>query len=153
MKALTFVGLMLLICSCNSSSDKSNGGSLSASLVNNPRSADGLDKKVAADKPTMDFVDTLHDFGSIAAEQTVVYDFKFANNGRTPLVISQAMGSCGCTATDYPQAPVAPGASGVVKVSFNTSGKKGHQEKTVTVHDNTLLGVHTLYITAEVKAN
>jgi hypothetical protein len=37
-----------------------------------------------------------------------------------------------------------------MKVKFNSQGKSGHQEKSVTIHANTLRNIHMLYIKSEV---
>ena len=38
-----------------------------------------------------------------------------------------------------------------MKVTFNSAGKSGHQEKSVTIHTNTVRGIHMLYIKADVE--
>lgn len=67
----------------------------------------------------------------------VVHVFKFKNTGTEPLIISNARGSCGCTVPTWPKDPIAPGASGEVKVDFDTAGKPGNQSKRITVIANT----------------
>jgi hypothetical protein len=101
----------------------------------------------------MDFKDTLHDFGNVKEGDIVEYDFAFVNNGRTPLIISNAEGSCGCTVPEYQHDPIAPGKGGEIKVRFNSKGKSGHQEKTVFITTNSKRGTHLLFIKAEVLAN
>jgi Protein of unknown function (DUF1573) len=154
MKALKTYLILSVVAlgACNGNKPTENGskGTVSASLVNNPRSADGIDTVAAAKKPTMDFTDTLHDFGSIHQDEVVQYEFSFANNGKTPLIITSASGSCGCTVADYPHDAVQPGKSAVMKVTFNSRGKMGPQTKTVTIHDNTLKSIHMIYIKADV---
>jgi hypothetical protein len=87
--------------------------------------------------PVMQFETKAHDFGKINAGDKVSYDFKFTNTGTGDLVIANAVGSCGCTVPEYPKEPVAPGKSGVMKVTFNSAGKSGMQQKTVTITTNT----------------
>lgn len=114
-------------------------------------SANGVDTVSAARKPTMEFTDTLHDFGKIHEGEKVTYEFGFSNKGKTPLIITSAYGSCGCTVPEFPKDPVQPGQSGIIKVIFNSQGKSGHIEKSVTVRTNTLRSVHMLYIKGEVE--
>jgi hypothetical protein len=144
--------MALAACGGNKATDSAVNGKdkLPTSLISNPRTASGVDAVAAASKPTMDFKDTLHDFGVIHEGETVTYEFGYTNNGKTPLIITAAMGSCGCTVPNYSSEPVEPGASKVMKVTFNSSGKSGHQEKSVTIHANTLRGEHMLYIKADV---
>jgi len=124
---------------------------LSTSLVSNPHTASGLDTVAAEMKPVMMFTDTTHSFGKIHEGEVVSHEFNFTNNGKTPLVISSASGSCGCTVPEYPKDPILPGQSASLKVTFNSAGKSGHQEKSVTLTTNTIEGRRMLYIQAEVE--
>lgn len=101
--------------------------------------------------PVLTFETTDHDFGTIPEGQKVEYTYKFKNTGSSELVISSAKASCGCTVPDYTKTPVAPGESGEVKVIFDSSGKGGMQQKTVTVTANTEKGSETLNFKADVK--
>jgi len=141
---------LLILSACSNNHNKDNNKNSITSLVNNPRSANGMDTVSAARKPFMTFKDTLHEFGQIHAGEVVTYDFTFTNTGKTPLVITNAYGSCGCTVPSYPREAIAPGASNVIKVTFNSAGKEGHQNKTVYIRTNTLRSTENLYITAEV---
>lgn len=142
---------MLTLAACSGSKQESNEDRLPASIVNNPYSASGVDTGAASVKPTMVFADTLHNFGTMHEGEAAVYEFTFANTGRTPLIISSASGSCGCTVTEYPGEPIKPGEAASLKVTFNSVGKEGHQEKAVTIQTNTVRNIHMLYITAEVE--
>ena len=100
--------------------------------------------------PVMNFAKKEHDFGTINEGQKVVYTFNFENTGESDLIISNAVGSCGCTVPEFPKDPIKPGASGKMKVSFNSDGKPGNQQKTVTITANTQTGKETLTIKASV---
>ena len=123
---------------------------LDPSMVRNPHTADGVDPKEAAQLPAISFTDTSHYFGTVNEGEKLAYEFSFTNTGKQPLLISGTKGSCGCTVSDYPRQPVAPGKTAVINVIFNTAGKTGHQEKSIEVAANTLRGVHQLYIQADV---
>lgn len=140
----------LFLAACGGQKQGGNDTQLSTSLVNNPRSASGIDTVAAAMKPVMEFRDTLHNFGNIKENEVVSCDFAFTNTGKTPLIITSASGSCGCTVPDFPHEPILPGQAAIMKVTFNSSGKQGHQEKSVTIVANTVRNVHMLYIQAEV---
>lgn len=142
----------LLLAACGGQDQGSNDKNISTSLVNNPHSASGLDTVAAASKPVLSFTDTLHNFGAIKENESVSYEFAFTNTGKTPLIITSASGSCGCTVPDFPHEPILPGQAGTLKVTFNSAGKQGHQEKSVTIVANTLRNVHMLYIQADVQA-
>jgi len=141
-----------LTASCNNEppAQKENKDLLSTDLVDNPRTAAGTDTAALASLATMDFRDTVFDFGTIREGEVVTHDFEFTNNGKRPLVISSANGSCGCTVADYPSKPVQPGETAKIPVRFSSSGKPGHQEKTVTIVTNSRRGNHYLFMKGEV---
>jgi len=139
------------LMACEEKREPENKNLLPTDLVNNPRSADGADSTIVRTMPTMDFKDTVHDFGTIKQGEVVTKEYEFTNNGKSPLVISNASGSCGCTVADFPREPLAPGKSGTIKVQFSSAGKEGHQEKSVTLTTNSLRGTQVLYIKGEIK--
>jgi len=100
--------------------------------------------------PVIEFETKEHDFGKINAGDKVAYTFNFKNTGEADLIISNAVGSCGCTVPEYPKEAVKPGESGKMKVSFNSAGKSGQQQKTVTVTANTAAGKETVTIKASI---
>ena len=91
-----------------------------------------------------------HDFGAIPQGTPVSYNFTFTNTGKAPLVLTSATASCGCTVPEWPKAPVEPGKSGIIRVFFNSQGKFGIQNKTVTILANTKAGRETIVFTANV---
>ena len=99
----------------------------------------------------MKFAKSEHDFGSIKEGEKVTYNFAFTNSGEADLVISNATGSCGCTVPEFPKEPIKPGKSGKIKVSFDSAGKPGQQQKTVTITANTAAGTEKLTIKANVS--
>ena len=101
--------------------------------------------------PVLQFEKNTHDFGSIVQGEKISYAFQFNNIGKGDLVIRAAQGSCGCTVPEYPKDPVKPGNEGIINVTFNSEGKEGYQEKTITIISNTLPNTFVLTITGEVK--
>ncbi|GAB3972945.1 hypothetical protein GCM10028806_25900 [Spirosoma terrae] len=79
----------------------------------------------------------IYDFGTLTEGDTVEHVFKFTNTGEFPLIINNITASCGCTTPEWPREPVAPGAAGSIRVRFNSRGKSGEQNKTITVIANT----------------
>ena len=60
----------------------------------------------AQGKADIKFEQTTHNFGTFSENSPVVsYTFKFTNVGDAPLVIHQAVASCGCTVPEYSQEP------------------------------------------------
>ena len=93
------------------------------------------EKKVTGDS-VMVFSEKLYDFGVIAQGDTVEHTFVFENKSTQPLKILSARGSCGCTVPSYSKEEIAPGKKGKVFVRFNSAGKSGQQNKTVTLVTN-----------------
>ena len=127
-----------------------DSGILSGTMVKNARTAAGIDTAVAAQLPTLEFKDTTHDFGTIPEDERVQYKFEFTNGGKSPLIISKATGSCGCTIADFPREPLPSGKNGYITVSFNSKDKMGPQNKSVTLNTNTKRGFAELFIQANV---
>ncbi len=121
-----------------------------AKIVHNPNTLNGITKEDAAKLPVLTFTDTTHSFGTINEGEKVTYDFAFRNDGKSPLLIEGAEGSCGCTVADYPREPLAPGKSAMMKVIFSSAGKQGHQEKDVAINANTARGLYHLHIDVDV---
>lgn len=87
--------------------------------------------------PTFKFEKVEHDFGSIKEGEKVTYTYKFTNTGEAPLIVQSAQPTCGCTVSDYSKEPIPVGGTGFVTAEFDSSGKPGMQNKTVTVTANT----------------
>jgi hypothetical protein len=120
-------------------SRKINRNILTPDLIDNPSDA------------KMDFENKEWDFGLIEAEEIVSYSFEFVNSGSDPLIISSAKGSCGCTVPEWPKVPIVPGERGFIDVTFNSKGKKGKQNKRVTLTTNVVPSQQLLIVKGEVK--
>jgi hypothetical protein len=119
--------------------------------VDNPVTASSDPTVNKDDVPILKFEKDTHDFGTIAEGEKISYAYKFTNTGKAPLIIRSAQGSCGCTVPEYPKDPIAPGGEGVINVTFDSQGKQGHQEKTVTIISNTMPNTYTLYVVGTVE--
>ncbi|TDB69232.1 DUF1573 domain-containing protein [Arundinibacter roseus] len=95
------------------------------------------------------WIETSHDFGKIQKGKPVVASFEFKNSGTQPLVISQAVGSCGCTGVEFSKDPILPNQTGSIKATFNAA-VVGPFSKSVTVTSNAETGVVVLKIHGEV---
>lgn len=87
------------------------------------------------------FDNDVFDFGEVMEGERVTHVFKFTNDGKEPLVISNAKGSCGCTVPDWSKNPIAPGEKGEIRVEYDSKGKGAvggkPESKRVTVTANT----------------
>lgn len=121
---------------------------LSTDLVNNPQSDETTDISNAG---RLVFTDTVHDFGNLTEGEVITYDFEYKNIGKKEILITEAKGSCGCTVPEWDTAPIAPGATGTMKVTFNSDGKPGYNEKKVLITTSGLPQKYQLIILATVK--
>lgn len=105
------------------------------------------------EQPEIKFDKTVHNFGTFSEKtpvQTAV--FAFTNIGKAPLIINQAIASCGCTIPSYTKEPIMPGEKGTVKVTYNGKGKfSGHFKKSITIRTNGKVEMVRLYIEGDMK--
>lgn len=92
-------------------------------------------QELAADGPKIEFQKDVHDYGKIKNGANGECTFEFKNTGNAPLIISNAKGSCGCTVPQWPKEPIAPGATAVIKVKYDTK-RAGAINKSVTITSN-----------------
>ncbi|MCB9232864.1 MAG: DUF1573 domain-containing protein [Bacteroidia bacterium] len=92
------------------------------------------DQKARAPKGKWD--KTEHNFGTINQGDKAETVFTLTNTGQKDLLIRKTKASCGCTSSKPESTLLAPGTSTKVEVSFNSTGRAGLQEKTVTVITN-----------------
>ena len=107
-----------------------------------------------AQKPAEIKFDKLtHNFGKFSSKSPVVScTFTFTNVGESPLVINQAVASCGCTSPEYTKTPIQPGEKGEIKVSYNGTGKfPGFFKKSITVRTNGKVEMIRLYIEGDME--
>ncbi len=91
------------------------------------------------------------DFGEIVQGEKVTHTFSFQNTGKHPLKLTQVKPSCGCTAPNWSRELIPPGKEGFVEVTFDSSGKSGMQNKSITVFLNTLEKAKTLRFKGFIK--
>jgi hypothetical protein len=112
-----------------------------------PQVTQGIDPSA----PVMTFETDTMDFGTIKQGTIVEKDYVFKNTGKTPLIITDAMGSCHCTVPHFPTEPIMPGKTGVIHVVFDSNGKMGVQDKTATIISNNRDGNIVLHLKGTVN--
>lgn len=120
---------------------------------NKPNNKNAISFKSDSDTAKISFKEYEHDFGKVTEGEKVAYVFTFINAGNSPLVITSATASCGCTVPKFDENPIPPGGSGNLEVVFDSTGKSGKQTKTITVKSNASKPLVILKITAEVISN
>jgi len=91
------------------------------------------------------------DYGKLDKDANGEREFTFKNTGKEPLIISNCVGSCGCTVPQWPRTPIAPGATASIKVKYDTR-RVGRFQKTVTVQSNASNATEVLTIKGEIVA-
>lgn len=87
--------------------------------------------------PVIQWEEKTYDFGEIEQGSTVEHTYKFTNVGNEPLIITNVQVTCGCTTPKgWPRDPIMPGGKAEITVAFNSTGKMGKVDKTVTVVSN-----------------
>lgn len=113
----------------------------------------GMNFAMAQKPAEIKFEKITHNFGTFSEKEPVVScSFAFENVGEEPLVINQAIASCGCTVPEYTKTPVKPGEKGEIKVTYNGTGKfPGHFKKSITVRTNGAVEMTRLYIEGDME--
>ncbi len=93
------------------------------------------------------FEEETHDFGEIMEGPLAECDFEFKNVGKSPILISEAHGSCGCTVAKWPTEPIQPKRKGVIHVTYTTYGRVGPIDKDIFLTSNALQSKVKLHLT------
>ena len=111
----------------------------------------GMTAALAQKPAEIKFDKLTHDFGSFSEKNPVVTcTFTYTNVGESPLIINQAVASCGCTVPEYTKTPIQPSKKKKIKVTYNGTGKfPGHFKKSITVRTNGAVEMTRLYIEGE----
>lgn len=102
--------------------------------------------------PVFAVAERTYDFGEVQQGEVVRHRFRFKNTGSKPLVIQQAVSTCGCTVPSFPKEPIPPGGEGDLQVVFHSAGKSGKQAKPIFIKANTMPDHFQLEITCQVIA-
>lgn len=106
---------------------------------------------IAAGNAEIKFEKTTHNFGIFSESQPkVTCTFKFTNVGDGPLIIHQAIASCGCTVPEYSKEPIKPGESGTITIKYDGYGRfPGRFRKSITIRTNGKTEITRLIIEGE----
>ncbi|GAA4408705.1 DUF1573 domain-containing protein [Nibrella viscosa] len=102
-----------------------------------------------AQKGVMKFKKETHDFGKVEQGKPVTHVFEFTNAGTDPIVIADAVASCGCTKPTFSREPIMPGKTGSISATYNAAAMGGFN-KSVTVTSNAETPSVVLYLKGEV---
>ena len=152
---ILFASLLFLsvTLSCNDAAQKveNDNNKLSTDLVKNNQSLKNDSKEI--NQPIVEILQSEYDFGIIKQGEKATHEYKIKNIGNSDLLITSAKGSCGCTVPEWPREPIKPGNAASIKVTFDSKGKTGKQNKRVTLMTNAIPNVKILTIKGEVSTN
>ncbi len=117
----------------NGKSDYRNSIGVSATIGEDFSS---LTPEELANAPVISFNEESHDFGNIKEGDKVDYVFSIKNGGKRDLVLRDVKTSCGCTVVTPEKKVIPAGQSVPLKVEFNSRGKRGRQNKAITIISN-----------------
>ena len=86
--------------------------------------------------PVVGVAKTEHNFGTVLQGESVRHVFAFTNRGDAPLNVEKVSSSCGCTAALASANTLAPGESGEIQTSFDSTRFRGAINKTVYLYTN-----------------
>lgn len=103
----------------------------------------------AVAQPKVVFSVQQRELGEVLWKVSALASFGIQNTGNEPLNITDVRTDCGCVAVDYPQTPIAPGATAELKVSYNAQ-QLGRFSKSVGIRTNADSQMHYLRINGTV---
>ena len=133
MKNITIMYLVLF-CMVFVSCKESASSKIKTSNLENAEKRDAV---INLGSAIIEFDKKEFDFGTIQQGEVVEGTFLISNKGKTDLIITSAKASCGCTVPEWPKDPIKPGESSEIKFKFDSKGKKGKQNKSITIKANT----------------
>lgn len=81
------------------------------------------------------FNETVHNFGKIELNSGAhSCFFEYTNISQEPVVIYNILSSCGCTEPEWAKAPIMPGKSGKIKVTFKNDQGPYPFDKSLTIY-------------------
>jgi hypothetical protein len=103
---------------------------------------------IADDTKVLSVNDATHNFGSIPQGKPVTYQYVLVNHTRDTITMQHVEASCGCTTPRWNKAPVPPGDSTLLPVTYNAAGDGGFQKSITIFYTNNLRQL--LYIRGDV---
>lgn len=127
---IAFISVLIFV-SCKNDEAKNDQGS---ERLADKKVPDPIDSSKFT---TVQWLDSLQDFGKVKNGEKVNVSFRFKNTGQFPLIVESATPGCGCTIPEMPKESIMPGKEGVIKAVFNSLNQAPTVHKTIVVGMNT----------------
>ena len=133
------IGLLSLLsgplyCRAQQTSDSSMSGSremlrrlAQLDSIAHPQPLDGGSEQMSFERTRIDVGNLNEDDGPSR------HVFRWRNVGQEPLVLTRVVTSCGCAVPAYDRAPVLPGSTGQITVTYYPKGHPGHFQRKISV--------------------
>jgi hypothetical protein len=99
----------------------------------------------------INFSTETYDFGEVIEGVKVTHDYVFTNTGIEPIILSNVKASCGCTTPTWSKEPILPGKTGTISATFNSQGRAGVINKSITVTSNASEPTKVIFLKGTVK--
>ncbi len=96
-----------------------------------------LSGTILAQEPKFSVDNATHKFDDIKEGEQLSHVFVITNTGNAPLLINDYKVACPCTKVELPTAPIPPGQSYKMKVTFDSNGKSEWQDRAILLQTNT----------------
>jgi hypothetical protein len=120
--------------------------------ANNAEVNEGSLNNGSGKESVIEFETAVNDLGSVREGEQVAAWFTYKNSGTNPLIIQDIKAGCGCTVPRWNNEPLETGKSDVIKIIFNSTGKKGAQNIRISVFSNASNPKEELYLKANVES-
>ncbi|MEP5612920.1 MAG: DUF1573 domain-containing protein [Cyclobacteriaceae bacterium] len=84
----------------------------------------------------LEIAERVYDFGKVMEGEVVDVEFQLTNNGREKLNFRKVKSNCSCVTYELRSQNLKKGKSQMLKLKFDTAGRRGNQYKTVTIFSN-----------------
>lgn len=157
-KSLWFILLLFTMLSCQQGENKVESkdpvlekiaGKDYAEMIQIPTTPEG--KIDTSQTAIITLENKVFHFDTIDQGDMVEHDFTFTNTGKKDLYLLEINSSCGCTVSEYSKEAIAPGERGSIRVVFDSKGKKGKQNRKITVITNAFPSESVLHMNGFVK--
>jgi hypothetical protein len=95
-----------------------------------------LSKEQLANAPALKLENDVFDIGKMPINTTKEVEFKYANTGKSDLIIRFIRSTCGCTAIQQGKTVIPPGEISSIKAVFSSGANPGLQHKNIYVYTN-----------------
>lgn len=113
-----------------------------------------MSKEEFEETARLSFGEQIYDFDRVTEGDVVEHTYTLKNQGHSVLSIRKIEPNCSCVKTSISSKEILPGESAELKAKFYTEGRKGTQQKAITVYSNDPSSpVQRLSIKGYIKSN